>query len=155
MLILCDTRQQEGKHKNIESYFAKTGIQTERCRLYVGDYAIASDQSRVVDTKQDVLEISKDVLSSDHERFRSECERAAAAGIKLLVLIEEVLPDGGLVNWQAPVNSQGKPLTTIKGATLKRAMLTMTIKYGVRFRFCDKRQTGRLILEYLAEGVLP
>ena len=155
MLILCDTRQQEGKHKNIDSYFHRVGIQAERCRLYVGDYAIASDQSRVVDTKQDVLEIAKDILSSDHERFQQECVRAQEAGIKLLVLIEEILPDGGLISWKSPTDRNGKPLTTIKGTTLKRAMLTMTVKYGVRFRFCDPKQTGRLIVEYLAEGVLP
>jgi len=121
----------------------------------VGDYAIASDQSRVVDTKQDVLEIAKDIMTSDHDRFKTECQKAQAAGIRLLVLIEEVLPDGGLANWVSPVNAQGKPLTAIKGEALKRAMLTMTVKYGVRFRFCDRKQTGRLIVEYLAEGVLP
>lgn len=155
MVILEDTRQQEGKHKNIENYFSKAGIQVERCCLYVGDYAIANDQSRAVDTKQDVLEIAKDILSSDHERFKRECSRAQEAGIKLLILIEEVLPDGGLVNWKPPKDSRGRALPTVKGETLRRAMLTMTVKYGVRFRFCDSRQTGRIIAEYLAEGVLP
>lgn len=155
MVILEDTRQQEGKHKNIENYFSKAGIQVERCCLYVGDYAIANDQSRAVDTKQDVLEIAKDILSSEHERFKRECYRAQEAGIKLLILIEEVLPDGGLVNWKPPKDSRGRALSTVKGETLRRAMLTMTVKYGVRFRFCDSRQTGRIIAEYLAEGVLP
>ncbi len=155
MVILEDTRQQAGKHKNIESYFSRAGIQIERCCLYVGDYAIANDQSRAVDTKQDVLEIAKDIMSGDHERFRSECERANNAGIKLLILIEEALPDGGLNSWQSPKDGRGRPLTTVQGAALRKAMLTMTLKYGVRFRFCDARQTGRLIAEYLAEGVLP
>ena len=155
MIILEDTRQQAGKHKNIQSYFQKTGIRFERCALYVGDYAIASDQSRAVDTKQDVLELSKDILSSDHERFRDECARANDAGIKLLILVEEVLPDGGLSNWRSPVNAEGRPLSSVKGETLRRAMLTMTAKYGVRFRFCDSRQTGRLIVDYLVEGLLP
>lgn len=155
MVILEDTRQQDGKHRNIDAYFNRQGIQTERCRLYVGDYAIANDQSRVVDTKQDVLEIAKDIMSADHERFRAECERAKNAGIKLLVLIEEALPDGGLTNWQSPKDSRGRSLTAVKGESLKRAMLTMTVKYGVRFRFCEAKDTGRLIVEYLAEGVLP
>lgn len=155
MVILEDTRQQEGKHKNIENYFSKAGIQVERCCLYVGDYAIANDQSRAVDTKQDVSEIARDILSSDHERFKRECSRAQEAGIKLLILIEEVLPDGGLVNWKPPKDLRGRALSTVKGETLRRAMLTMTVKYGVRFRFCDSRQTGRIISEYLAEGVLP
>lgn len=155
MVILEDTRQQAGKHKNIDSYFRRAGIQVERCCLYVGDYAIANDQSRAVDTKQDVLEIIKDIMSSDHARFAAECERAQAAGIKLLVLIEETLPDGGLLRWESPRGADGRPLTTVEGVSLKRAMITMTLKYGVRFRFCDARQTGRIIAEYLAEGVLP
>ena len=155
MVILEDTRQQEGKHKNIENYFSKAGIAVERCCLYVGDYAIANDQSRAVDTKQDVLEIAKDIMSSDHERFARMCKRAQEAGIKLLILIEETLPEGGLANWKPPKDSRGRALSTIKGESLRRAMLTMTVKYGVRFRFCSAKDTGRLIAEYLAEGVLP
>ena len=154
-MILCDTRQQAGKHLNIDKYFERIGIETERCALYVGDYAIANDQKRSVDTKQDVLELAKDIMSSDHERFKNECLRAKNAGIQLLVLIEEVLPEGGLSAWQSPSDSRGKPLTKVNGESLRRAMLTMTVKYGVRFRFCDSRQTGRLIVEYLTEGVLP
>lgn len=154
-MILCDTRQQAGKHANIDAYFKKAGIQTDRCALYVGDYALANEQCRAVDTKQDVLELVKDIMSSDHERFVRECLRAKEAGIQLLVLVEEVLPDGGLSAWQSPINSKGKPLTQVKGESLRRALLTMTVKYGVKFRFCDSRQTGRLIVEYLAEGVLP
>lgn len=154
-MILCDTRQQAGKHANIDAYFKKAGIQTDRCALYVGDYALANEQCRAVDTKQDVLELIKDIMSSDHERFVRECLRAKEAGIQLLVLVEEVLPDGGLSDWQSPINSKGKPLTQVKGESLRRALLTMTVKYGVKFRFCDSRQTGRLIVEYLAEGVLP
>lgn len=154
-MILCDTRQQSGKHQNIDRYFEKIGIETERCALFVGDYAIANDQKRSVDTKQDVLELAKDIMSSDHERFKNECLRAKNAGIQLLVLVEELLPEGGLSAWQSPSDSKGRLLTKVNGESLRRAMLTMTAKYGVRFRFCDPRQTGRLIVEYLTEGVLP
>lgn len=155
MVILEDTRQQEGKHRNIDQYFKRAGITVERCCLYVGDYAIANDQSRAVDTKQDVLEVAKDIMSADHERFKRECQRANDAGIKLLILIEETLPDGGLANWVSPKDSRGRALSAVKGESLRRAMLTMTVKYGVRFRFCDGRETGRIIAEYLAEGILP
>lgn len=155
MIILEDTRQQEGKHKNIENYFKHSGIRIERCCLYAGDYVIANDQSRAVDTKQDVMEIIKDILSADHDRFKRECLRAQEAGIKLLILIEEPLPEGGLKNWKAPRDAKGKPFSGVKGETLRRAMITMTAKYGVRFRFCDPKETGRAIVEYLTEGVLP
>lgn len=153
-MILCDTRQQAGKHRNIDNYFRQSGIQTDRCALYVGDYALANDQRRAVDTKQDVVELIKDVYQ-DHERFRNECLRAKDAGIQLLILIEEVLPEGGLSAWQSPKDTRGKPFTKANPETLRRAMLTMTLKYGVRFRFCKPSDTGRIIAEYLAEGVLP
>ena len=155
MVILCDTRQQAGKHENIDRYFSRIGVQAERQALYVGDYTIANDGSRAVDTKQDVLELAHDIMSSDHERFRRECERAKEAGIRLLILIEETLPKGGLCEWVSPKDSKGKPLTKVEGASLRSAMLSMTIKYDVRFRFCDGRSTGKLILQYLAEGVVP
>ena len=43
MLILEDTRQQAGKHRNINRYFDTAGIRWARQALYVGDYVIAND----------------------------------------------------------------------------------------------------------------
>ena len=153
-MILCDTRQQPGKHDNIEAYFRRHEIAFERQALFVGDYAIANDQRRSVDSKSGVLELLQDV-HGDHERFRRECERAQAAGIQLLVLVEEVLPEGGLSAWQSPRDRNGRPRTRANLEHLRKALLTMTAKYGVRFRFCDPKDTGRLIVEYLTEGVIP
>lgn len=154
MILLEDTRQQAGKHKNLDSYFKRTGVQVERCALYVGDYAFANDMRRAVDTKSGVMELIMD-LHQEHERFAAECERAQKAGIALLVLVEETLPEGGLAAWKAPVNRHGEPLTRSNPETLRRALHTMTAKYGVRFRFCSPNSTGRHIIEYLTEGVLP
>lgn len=155
MVILCDTRQQAGKHENIDRYFARHGIKTARQALYVGDYTIANDARRAVDTKQDVMELVHDIMSEDHERFRRECVRAQEAGIELLVLIEEVLPKGGLNAWTAPKDRTGRPLTKVRGESLRIAMLTMMMKYDVVFRFCAAKDTGKIVHEYLAEGVVP
>lgn len=154
MVFLEDTRQQPGQHKNVESYFRKAGIPLERSKLYVGDYQIANDGRRAVDTKSGVLELIAD-LHEQHERFAAECTRAQTAGIQLLILIEEKLPPGGLAAWESPKDSRGRKLTQSDPETLRKAMLTMTAKYGVRFRFCDARSTGRIIVEYLTEGVIP
>ena len=151
MVILCDTRQQAGKHENIDRYFAKAGIKTARQALYVGDYTIANCGKRAVDTKQDVMELIHDIMSEDHERFRRECMRAQEAGIDLLILVEEKLPEGGLNNWNPPKDKNGRALTRVKGESLRLAMF----KYDVVFRFCTARETGKIIREYLAEGVLP
>ena len=53
MILLCDTRQQEGKHKNIEQYCRRHKIEMVRQKLDVGDYAFP-DGKISVDTKQDM-----------------------------------------------------------------------------------------------------
>ena len=109
-----------------------------------------------VDTKQDLLEISKDIMSSDHRRFRAECQRAKDNGIQLIVLIEEIPPFGEVDLWEIPVfkgsnrwHKYGDPMTLVNPAALKKAMATMTDKYGVQFRFCHRRETPRKLIKYL------
>lgn len=148
MVLLEDSRQQPGKHKNIEAYCRQEGIILRRSKLYVGDYQIANKGDIVVDSKASVAEIASNVFQ-EHDRFRDECIRAQEAGIKLIVLIEEVLPGGLLDNWRSPVGRDGRPLYRFDPKRLKKAMITMQDKYGVKFRFCDGRSTGKVLMEYL------
>lgn len=53
MTLVCDTRQQEGKHKNIEQYCRKHNIEMIRQKCEVGDYMFP-DGKVSVDTKQDL-----------------------------------------------------------------------------------------------------
>ena len=53
MILLCDTRQQKGKHKNIEQYCRKNGIEMVTKKCDVGDYMFP-DGKISVDTKQDL-----------------------------------------------------------------------------------------------------
>ena len=142
MVVLCDTRQQAGKHKNIDDYLDKRGIKRNRQALYVGDYMLANDGSVSVDTKQDVRELAMDVFQ-DHDRFVRECVRARDAGITLYVLTEEKLPGGRLDRWEPPQGCRVDP------ARLRQALITLTGEYGVQFRFCDGRSTGKKLMELL------
>jgi ERCC4-type nuclease len=54
MTLICDTRQQYGKHKNIEAYCKRMGIEMVRRKLDVGDYMIENGFPISVDTKQDL-----------------------------------------------------------------------------------------------------
>lgn len=149
--LIEDTRQQHGKHDLKAKYFAENDIAVIRHGLYVGDYARLDNQLIVVDTKKDVVEIAANICGSQHERFRNECLRAQEYGIKLVVLIEEEVPD--LAEWKSPRKKNGQPYTHVSGATLKKAMQTMTEKYGVEFRFCQKAEAGQRIVEILTKGV--
>ena len=160
MVLIEDTRNQPGKHKNIEAYCRQQGIEIVRSKLLVGDYMLAGRGSEtngseagikgdiVVDSKAGVPEIASNVFQS-HDRFRRECELAQKCGIKLIVLIEETLPGGRLDNWRSPVDRDGRPKYLFDPSRLRKAMYTMQDKYGVAFRFCDGRSTGKELIEYL------
>ncbi len=155
MIIQQDSREQLGKHQHVLDYFEQQGIKVVRSKLYVGDYTLATNQSVCIDTKRDVLELFMN-LTKDHVRFRDECIRAQEAGIKLIVLIEEPLPSGGLAEWESPrfksttdSHKKGDKRTNANPATMRKIMLTMQEKYGVRFYFCDKKDTGKIIVHIL------
>jgi hypothetical protein len=63
--------------------------------------------------------------------------------------VEEVLPGGRLNLWRPPIGRDGRPVARFDPAILRKAMITMQREYGVKFRFCDGRSTGRQIVEYL------
>ena len=118
-----------------------------------------------VDTKQDLEEICNNICGKAHARFRDEVILAQENGIKLYVLIEHGLGIEKLEDvqyWQNPrllvmkrftengvrVTKQAYPKATT-GATLYKSMKTMEEKYDVKFLFCEKRDTGKKIVELL------
>ena len=151
MVLYEDTRQQIGKHRNVHLYCQQAGIKIIRQALNVGDYQIAGKGDISVDTKMGVLELAGNVFQ-DHERFRAECLRAQECGIQLIILVEELLPGGRLDRWRPPIGWNGRPVARFDPAILRKAMITMQQEYGVKFRFCDGRSTGKQIIEYL-EGI--
>lgn len=148
MVLYEDTRQQAGKHRNIHAYCRKAGIEIIRQALNVGDYQIAGRGDISVDTKTGVPELAGNCFQ-EHERFRDECRRAQRCGIQLIILIEEKLPGGRLDNWRSPIGWDGLPLHRFRPEVLRKVMLTMQEEYGVKFRFCDGRETGKQLIEYL------
>ena len=167
--LLIDTRQQVKKHIKKDKYFEKIGIPTLRTKLPCGDYSLMQDMSVVVDTKRDIQEIIGNVCGKERDRFRREMQLAQDNGIKMYVLIED---DGGycdkkqtiynkpvtciedLFSWKNPrlfIWQKGKqkyPSAT-KGQTLAKAMLSMELKYGVKFEFCKKSESGKRVIELL------
>lgn len=171
LVLLEDTRQKPTKHKAKHEFFEKNGIEVERCKLYVGDYTLANDQSICIDTKFSMGEIYT-CLIQDHDRFRDEADRAVKAGIELVVLIEEPgmhsLEDvkhwenprlhrynkikymHSIGKWKTVPEPKGKPPTD--NITLMKIMYTMQVKHGVRWEFCNPKDAGRRVIEILTEG---
>ena len=153
--LIEDTRQQVGKHKNVDAYCQRMGITIVRQKLEVGDYAFPGGKI-AVDTKENIMEICKNVMSNDHKRLKAEILRAKEMGIQLIFLVEEVPPYGRLDLWEVPRwqrtdkwHKYGDPMTRVHPATLRRALITMQERYGVKFRFCTRRQSPARIIKYL------
>lgn len=158
MVFVHDTRDKPGKHQNVDGYLTDKGHTIVRSKLYVGDITLLHDQSVCIDLKQNVMELIMDVYQQ-HERFRNELIRAQEAGITLYVLTEEELPGGRLDNWVSPVwqtfnqhHHVGQPMSKADPKRLRKALITMQERYGVRFRFCSKENTGAEIIRLLTEG---
>ena len=148
MILVEDTRNQVGKHKQLNSDLESKGVKVIRSKLYVGDYARLDKQNIAIDTKKDWVEVAGNICGKQHERFRNECLRAKSVGIRLIILVEEQIC---VEQWKSPLNRQKKAYTQVKGETLAKAMRTMTEKYGVEFMNCSKERTAEVILNLLGE----
>ena len=101
-----------------------------------------------VERKKDLAELAHNLLSRDRGRFYREIRRAHSMGIKLYIVCEhgkgiESIED--VAKWE---NKYGK----VTGRQLREAIFQCAIGYGCEFKFCNKRQTGKIIYEILSNG---
>lgn len=149
MNIQIDSREKSRAIKKILSEFEKQGVNHYISKLYVGDYMNLDNPRLIVDRKQNLTEVCSNVCQ-DHERFRSELIRAKESGIKVVVLVEhgdgiETLED--VIWWNNPrLKSSPKAIT---GERLYKILETLERKYECEFQFCDKKDTGKRIIEIL------
>ena len=151
MVVVEDSRNQTGKHKNINAYLESVGVRVIRSKMIVGDYTLPADQRICIDTKKDMVEVSQNIFQ-DHARFRRECELAKDCGIHLVVLIEDntVANWDELLKWTNP--QPNRSALTPNGERCYKVMKAMEYSYGVEFQFCNKKNTGKRILQILTEG---
>lgn len=149
MVIQIDTREKQKAVAKILQYFDDNGIKHYSSKLYVGDYMNMENPKVIVDRKQNLLELCSNVCQ-DHKRFITEVQKANDVGIKLIFLVEH----GGSIKRLEDVNKWVNPrLKTsplaVSGQRLFKILYSIQKKYGVEFEFCDKRSTGRRIVELL------
>lgn len=149
MIFVHDTRDKTTKHQNVDDYLVAQGHKVVRSKLYVGDITLLNNQTVCIDLKRNLAEVCQNVCQ-DHARFKRELERAREYEIKLVFLIEH----GGSIktlddvkDWKNP-RLKDHPLA-MSGERLYKVLLTMQNKYGIEWQFCDKRCTGKRILEIL------
>lgn len=154
-VLLIDTREKPRAIVKILDYFKLNHIRTDRTKLYIGDYMFLDNPQLVIDRKQNIAELAKN-CTVDNMRFKAELERARDAGVTIVVLVEQnryqdrkvpiqVRTIGDLIRWT-------NPHSTIRGEQIFRILSGWINKYPLRVEFCDKRSTGKKIIELLSEG---
>lgn len=144
MRIIIDSREKKCDH--IKKWFDKHGIEYEVKKLDVGDYQIDGNTAISVDRKQNLAELSKNLMNkADHSRFWKEIRRAKEQNIKLFILCEH----GGKIKQIQDVALWNDKYSGVSGRRLMDEIYRTHIAYGVEFLFCDKRCTARRIIEIL------
>lgn len=166
MTIQVDSREHASEWKRIQKQFDDLGVQYFRSKVYCGDYVSLDNSRLVVDRKKDLQELCGNVCQQ-HERFKKELIRAMEAGIQIVFLIEHGSDIKNLEDvyfWQNPRKHEirwrknkvtGKPEKyfispkAVDGKQLYKSLCTIQDRYGARFLFCTKDQTGQRIVEIL------
>ena len=152
MQIQVDSREKARAIKKILSEFDRQGVNYYTSKLYVGDYQNLDNPRLIIDRKQNLSEVYSN-LCQGHKRFIAELIRAKEAGIRLIILIEH----GGKIKTMEDVKEWNNPRLqknpyAWNGARLHKTMDTVSRKYCCEWLFCDKRVTGKRIIELLSNG---
>jgi ERCC4-type nuclease len=155
MIIEIDTREKPRAIEKIVDYFQQHKIKYIRTKLYVGDYRQMENPLLVIDRKQNIAELAKN-CTVDHKRFRAELERCKDIGAELILLVEqnEYYDRGNKVRVKdiSDLMLWSSPHTTIRGEQVFRVLASWVALYPLRVEFCEKRNTGKRIVEILSNG---
>jgi len=151
-MIIVDTREKPKAIVKILEHFDAHGVRYKHEKLDYGDYMIENGPKISIDRKQNIAELAKN-CTRESERFRREMDRAAADGARLVILVEQnryqdrgewiqVRDISDLMRWSSPH-------TMVRGEKVYRVLYSWLAKWPIDVIFCDKRSTGRMILEIL------
>lgn len=153
--LLIDTREKPKAIKAILKTLDEAHIVHESTKLLFGDYMDWNRPEIVIDRKQNIAELAKN-CTIEHERFKREIDKAVKAGATLVILVEQNRYKNGnewihvedisdLMLWE-------NKHTTIRGEKIFRVLRSWQSKYPIRVEFCDKRSTGKRIIEIIYGG---
>lgn len=162
MNIQIDSREKARAIRKIVAEFDRQSVDHFVSKLYVGDYMNYDNPRLIIDRKQDLSELCGNVCQG-HNRFRDEILRAREHGIEIIILCEhgrgiECLED--VIWWRNPRRVERykdahtgrwmeRETKATTGDKLYKILCTFEHKYGCRFLFCEKKDTGKRIIELL------
>ena len=165
MDIQIDSREKARAITKIIKTFNENGVNHFTSKLLVGDYMSLDNPRLIIDRKQNLQELCGNVCQQ-HERFKRELIKAMNANIQLIILIEhgpDVMAIEDVYFWKNPrkhevrwrmVNGKREKYVVsakaVDGDQLYKSLCTIRDRYNVRFEFCEKKDTGKRIMELLS-----
>lgn len=166
MDIQIDSREKAKAIQKIIKTFDENGVNHFSSKLLVGDYMNLDNPRLIIDRKQNLQELCGNVCQQ-HERFKKELIKAMQANIQLIILVEhgpDIKSIEDVFFWQNPrkhevkwryVNGKREKYVVsakaVDGNQLYKSLCTIRDRYNVRFEFCEKKDTGKRIIELLSE----
>lgn len=149
MVIQIDSREKAHAIQGILSEFDRQGVEWFVSKLPQADYMNLDNPKLLIDRKQNLNEVCNNVVQ-EHKRFTAELERANRYGQHIIILVEHsrnirTLDD--VIHWVNP-RLKVSPMA-VSGERLYRILRTIENHYGCEFRFCEKKDTGKRIIEIL------
>ena len=125
--------------------------------MYCADYCLLENPLLVIDRKQGLGEIASNA-TREHGRLKRELERLDKMGGRMVFLIEQVHyvdPTGThrTINSLEDIMFWENPHGCVNGVQVYKILDAWQHKHNVSFQFCDKRSTGKRILEILNDGM--
>lgn len=164
MDIQVDSREKQRAIRKIIKTFDENGVNHFTSKLLVGDYMNLDNPRLIIDRKQNLNELLGNVCQQ-HERFKRELIKAMQANIHLIILVEhgpDIKSIEDVYFWQNPrkhevrwrmVNGKREKYVVsakaVDGNQLYKSLCTIRDRYNVQFEFCEKKDTGRRIIELL------
>lgn len=111
----------------------------------------------IIDRKQGIGEIAKNA-TTEHGRVKRELERLDKLGARMVFLIEQVHyvdPTGKhrTINSLEDIMFWENPHGVVNGIQVYKILDAWQRKYNISYQFCDKRSTGKRIIEILNDGI--
>lgn len=142
MVIIQDTREKTAKKHYLYKYFKSHDIEIIREKLDVGDYMLPNGKLSIDLKGGGLLELGND-LYADKKAFFKKYRKCYEQKIKLVVLIEEDIPDlVALAMWK-------NEHTKLTGREIMELMHIVKVSYGVEFQFCKRKETAERIVNIL------
>ena len=142
-LIVVDTR--EKGHKKILEYFDSVGQDYIISTLNTGDYMVYKDYSIIIDKKDGLEELCKNLCSKDHERVAREIDRAHDLGCERFIFLIQTSKFKSIDE----VNKWWSKYSKVKGWVLQKTMKTFAEHHNVEFMFCPQEEMGQTIIDIL------